>query len=397
MSTPAAGSLPSIVGVRRLVHLITPGDHYSPSTGSAIPTVVHGLSSHHPSTRPRPAVLVATGTYPDRYDSAEAVEYPLPPPSRLPPAVQRYADPLLGLVGLRRPFNRRPLRHAIAAEVGWSDATLVAHNAPQAIPLHRGPDRTGILYAHNRLFRTYSRREAGRILDRVGAVVCVSSYLAEDTAARLPTRIAERIAVVHNGVDTRLFQRRGAVGQREQLEVLFVGRMIPDKGPDVLVEALRLLGRRDVRLTLVGSSGFDANATLTPFELKLRRSAEPLPGGVRHLPFSARAAVARLMADADVVVVPSRCPEAFALTALEGMAAGAAVVASEVGGVPETVQGVGLLVPPSDAHVLAGALEALADDRDLAARSGAAGRVYAECHDWSHAAVRLDRVVQDLT
>src|SRR5690606_35418111 len=60
---------------RRLVHVITPGDHFSPRTGSAVPTVVDGLSRHARPDRPRPAVVVAAGTYPDRYDSAEVLEY----------------------------------------------------------------------------------------------------------------------------------------------------------------------------------------------------------------------------------------------------------------------------------------------------------------------------------
>lgn len=50
---------------------------------------------------------------------------------------------------------------------------------------------------------------------------------------------------------------------------------------------------------------------------------------------------------ADVVVVPSRWAEPFALTALEGMAAGAAVVASDIGGIPEAVGTAGILVPPA--------------------------------------------------
>ena len=60
---------------RRLVHVITPGDHFSPSTGSATVTVVNGLSAATPPNRPRPAVVVATGTYADRYDSADVIEY----------------------------------------------------------------------------------------------------------------------------------------------------------------------------------------------------------------------------------------------------------------------------------------------------------------------------------
>ena len=203
--------------MRRLVHLITPGDHYSPRTGSAIPTVVHGLSSHRPREQPRPAVLVAAGTYPERYDSAEVLEYPLPDPHRVPRVITRYADPALGLVGLPRPFVRRSLRPAIRTFVMSDPGTLITHNNPQAVPLVARHGHAGVLYAHNRLLRTYSQREAGRVLDAAAGVVCVSDFLAEDTASRLPGRIADRIAVVRNGVDTRLFRRDRPTGRHDHL------------------------------------------------------------------------------------------------------------------------------------------------------------------------------------
>ena len=97
--------------MRPHTHLITPGDHYSPGTGSAVPTVVHGLSAATPAEEPLPAVLVARGTYPDRYPSAQAIEYPLIAPRRH----DRYADLALGRVGLGRPGARRVLAPALTA------------------------------------------------------------------------------------------------------------------------------------------------------------------------------------------------------------------------------------------------------------------------------------------
>lgn len=87
----------------RLIHVITPGDHFSPRTGSAIPTVVDGLSRATPSGQPRPAVLVARGTYPDRYDSADAIEYTRPRPHNR----DRYVDAGLSRLGLPRVMARR--------------------------------------------------------------------------------------------------------------------------------------------------------------------------------------------------------------------------------------------------------------------------------------------------
>jgi len=141
----------------RLIHLLTPGDHYSPSTGSAIPTVVHGLSAATPPGVPRPAVLVARDTYPDRYDSADALEYQAAPGSRL----DRPLDAALSRIGLPRVRARNAFAGSLEGQGTWAPAVVVAHNAPQAIPVVAGLGRHhAVLYAHNEVLRTYSRREA---------------------------------------------------------------------------------------------------------------------------------------------------------------------------------------------------------------------------------------------
>jgi glycosyltransferase involved in cell wall biosynthesis len=80
-----------------------------------------------------------------------------------------------------------------------------------------------------------------------------------------------------------------------------------------------------------------------------------------------------VLAAADVVAVPSTRPDPFPNSALEALAAGRPVVASNAGGLPEMVRDgeTGVLVPPGDHRALASALRALADDPDRRARMGA--------------------------
>lgn len=230
---------------RRLVHLITPGDHFSPRTGSAIPTVVHGLSAAAPADGPRAAVLVARGTMAERYPSADCLEYEAASPRR----VDRYLDLVAGRLGRRRPGVQRSFAAALAGQDDWPEAFVLAHNAPAAVPLVASRHHA-VLYAHNQLLRTYGRREVTRVLAPAAAIVCVSDYLAEDTARLLPPALRDRVHVVRNGVDTSLFAGPRTVS--ETLRVTFVGRVIPDKGPHVLLEAARLLDRPDVEVTIVG-------------------------------------------------------------------------------------------------------------------------------------------------
>jgi glycosyltransferase involved in cell wall biosynthesis len=336
-------------------------------------------------------VLVADGTYPDRYPSAEVVGYPL---AATRPA-DRYLDALAGRLALPRPGVRRTLRPALAAQDGWPAGVVIAHNAPQAVPLVH--DRHAVvLHAHNLLLRTYTPREAARVLGGVGAVACVSGALAEQTAPFLPPRLRDRLRVVPNGVDTTRFSPRADPARTERLRVVFVGRMIRDKGADVLLDAVSRLERDDIELTIVGSQNFDAAAALSPYEQEVHARAARLGDRVRLLPFTPREEVAEVYRQADVVVVPSRWAEPFALTVLEGMACGVPVVASAIGGIPEVMGDAGVPVRPDDPADLAAAIEALADDETMRRGIGARCRRWAVAHDWAAARARLDAVLAEV-
>lgn len=326
--------------------------------------------------------MVAEGTYPDRYDSAEALEYPLQWSMHGRPASARLTDAGMGRLGMPRRSLRRILGQVLVDQESWSPSTVVAHNMPAMIPLVSSRHHA-VLHAHNTLLRTYSRREAGRVLAPASRIVCVSDWLAETTRRSLPVDLRSRVVVVPNGVDARAFDPSARPPRRHKLRVGFVGRMLPSKGPLTLVEAATRLDRTDLEITLVGSMGFDARAPLTEYELDLRRVASRHSVPMTFLPFQERARVWRLFSEFDVCVVPSIEPEAFGLVALEAMAAGAAVVASDVGGLPEAVGDSAVLVPPGDVGALAEVLDELADDRDVVARLAQRGRRRAEQFDWS--------------
>jgi glycosyltransferase involved in cell wall biosynthesis len=374
--------------IRRLVHAITPGDHFSPLTGSAIPTVVDGISRHG-RREPRPAVLVADGTYAERYGSADVIEYASARARRS----DRYVDVLCGRAGLPRPGARRVFRAVLREQDRWPSAYLVAHNAPALVPYVDVGRHVPLLYAHNQVLGRYSARDAARVLAPAAAIVCVSDFLATQIRERLPASLHEKVRTVRNGVDTAMFGVPREPRQ-DHLRVVFVGRVIPAKGVHVLLDAVREIGRRDVEVTIIGRPGFDGSAPLDAYERRLRRTAASLPGPVRFASFVPRTELPLLLASADVSVVPSIWPEPFSLTALESMAAGAVVVASDVGGIPEALNDGGTLVPADDAGALAEVLEGLAnepslDDASARSREAAAGR------SWARAAAELSQVLHD--
>src|SRR5207249_3002278 len=144
--------------------------------------------------------------------------------------------------------------------------------------------------------------------------------------------------------------------------VLFVGRLEPRKGPAAMVEAAKAI---DAPVGIVGDG---------PLRPDLEAKAPP---NVRFLGSMAGPRMAALRWGARVVCAPSLHGESFGFVVLEAMAAGAAVVASDIPGYAAVLGDTGRLVPPGDAAALADAVNGLlADPGDLPARAQARARTF---------------------
>jgi glycosyltransferase involved in cell wall biosynthesis len=190
-----------------------------------------------------------------------------------------------------------------------------------------------------------------------------SDFSLGTATAALPA-LARRSRVVYNGVagPSDPVSPRTSLGST--LRIVYFGRLSPRKGPDVLLEAAARLRRDDVAatVTILGSafSGYEW------FEAQLREraDAEDLRGAVEFLGF--RPEVWQVLAESDVVVVPSVDDEPFGNTAVEGILARRPVIASDTSGLREAAGGYSttMLVGPGDPDALATALREVADSWD---------------------------------
>jgi len=190
---------------------------------------------------------------------------------------------------------------------------------------------------------------------------------------------ADRISVIHNGIDISRFREPGA-GKDVRREfglpqgapvVVVVSRLNRLKGIEYFLDAAALLAQRfgETRFVIVGDSIAQA------YRDELQARAESLGLGGRVLFTGFRSDVADWLSGASVSVLPS-LSEGLSNVVLEAMAAGVPVVATAVGGTPEMVENgvTGLLVPPRDAPALAEAIGALLADPERGSAIGRSGR-----------------------
>jgi len=216
-----------------------------------------------------------------------------------------------------------------------------------------------------------TRAATERLLRAAAVATTVSASLGRRLVELFPfvTPIARTI---HNAIPQAFLTAmgRGASPKRD-IDVLFAGNLIPRKGVDVLLAALpRACDRRSELRVVVAGDGPERTA------LESLAASLGLRDVVRFVGQQDREAVVGLFQRARVAVVPSRA-EPFGLVVVEAMAAGARVVASDVGGIPEIAAETGgaLLVPPDDPEALARAIvQALGDPAGDAVAAAASER-----------------------
>ncbi len=241
----------------------------------------------------------------------------------------------------------------------------------------------GTFHANNegalgyRLFRSF----LDNYLDKLDARIAVSA-----AAVRTISRhFGGEYTIIPNGVDIERFSITAPARDEETFTILFVGRLEPRKGAKFLLRAMPRILREvpRARLVVVGSG--------------------PMSGYYRsHLPnnvadrvvFAGRVsgeALTRYYAEADVFCSPATGGESFGIVLIEAMAAGAAVVASDIAGYRDVVKdGVtGLLVRRGDPDSIAEGLIRLARDGELRQRLTESAGSEVRQYSWDRVTARI--------
>lgn len=212
-------------------------------------------------------------------------------------------------------------------------------------------------------YQTWIRRTDGRssiqhwIKSRVSLVAKRNVAISRAIEISIPGRCI----LIPNPYDHAIYRKIDGIERKPDL--VFVGRLVSDKGVDILINALGRLNLRGIvpRLTIVGSG---------PEESSLRRQAtEACASGQVVFAGSLRGEeLAHELNGHSVLVVPSRWAEPFGVVALEGIACGCVVIGSASGGLPDAIGDCGYLFPNGDDHALADLIDRVIGSPELKER-----------------------------
>ena len=199
------------------------------------------------------------------------------------------------------------------------------------------------------------------IAKNAAAVYFVSEYIKHCLLEGIKDNF-ENLHVLPNAI-----QRTLAENSIKEKEVLFVGRLVSAKGCHLYVDAIRELvkNNKDWTFKIIGTPKAGQGTLSTDYSKNLIKDFESLGPNTEYLGFVTNTKVSEYLKKASILVVPSIWQEPFALTALEGMCNGAAVIASKVGGMAEMLIDIGLLIEDIDAEKLKQAINSLILDEKL--------------------------------
>jgi spore coat protein SA len=268
------------------------------------------------------------------------------------------------------------------------------------------------LSLHNEMFfsEKIPYEKAVKCIDSVEFITTVSQFIADGIRKLYP--IADKkLNVVYSGVDVEKYQPSWSdegienrnnlklkLGIKEEKIILYVSRLSPKKGSDIVLKAMNIVmeSRNDVALVIVGSKWYGDNNE-DQYTQSLNELAKTLKGPVVFTGFITPAEIAKYFNLGDVFICASQWEEPLARVHYEAMAAGLPIITTNRGGNAEVVKeeyGNGFAIDDySNPTVFAEKINYILDNPDVARDFGETGRNYAvEKYGWERVANDLLRL-----
>ena len=372
-----------------------PAEYYSPVSGGAISTVIMNNARILIDRGHRVTVLTIVND--DlRYDIGEILPVEAKTRDDLSFLQRRISSFFQNFGRWDWPYFEyflRSVKKQLATLSPAPDAVILFNDFVSPSHLRKLLPKTRIIvWLHNE-WRT--RYDMAKTIGSTDLFLTCSEYVRRWTANTHGIPL-DRIFAASNGVDVEMFTPRpGYLEANDTLKVLFLGRIDPNKGPDIAADAVAAVRAQGVPATLTVAGGLwfygNGNEMDDPFFRILKSKMDTVHADyLGHVP---RARVPQIVRDHDVACVLSRSNEPFGLVALEAMASGCAVVSSDRGGLPEACGGAADLVDPDNLDQVVSALRTLGTDKELLRQRKVASTERARRQSWAHCAQVVEKAV----
>jgi len=205
-----------------------------------------------------------------------------------------------------------------------------------------------------------SIKERKYILEKCAAIFCVSEFIKKKFLEGINNNF-QKVHVLYNGVERKLKRF-----PKKKKEVLFVGRLVAEKGVDLYVDVIENIANKfpDWQFDLIGSFRLGDDKNEGSFVGDIIKKFKNISNQTRFHGFKNQDFVQKKMKNASIIVIPSVWEEPYGLVAAEAMSNGIAIIASDVGGIPEIIKESGILIDEINGFKLQNALERLMSNPD---------------------------------
>lgn len=203
----------------------------------------------------------------------------------------------------------------------------------------------------------------------------VSQFVADEWM-KVTGRSPETVHVWRNCYNDDAFGKKVSEEEKERLRqemgiahnervIIFVGRIMPEKGVKELLLALQKVPVKDIRLLLIGKANFGLDI-VTKYEKEIREIIENSQYKVSQIGFVHNSELYKYYGISEIAVMPTRCDESAGMVNVETMASGVPIITTDRGGVKEYVDTAGVVIKETEfVNQLAGEIEKMLGDEEM--------------------------------
>ena len=198
------------------------------------------------------------------------------------------------------------------------------------------------------------------LLSKLDKIYCVSEFIKKRFLIGIIDHL-NKVVVLHNGVI-----RKQKTMPKKQKQIIFVGRIVKEKGVDLFVDAIKDIYEdfKDWNFKIIGSPKLGINK-LDEFAIKIKKDFESLGKRAKMTGFINSKKLNKIMSDTSIIVIPSVWNEPFGLVAAEAMSSGIALISSNSGGLPEIIRDNGILINNINSKKIARQIKKIISDASL--------------------------------